>query len=180
MTERYRLREWSDGDAASIAAIYNQSIAAGDSTMEEAEKTTEGTLELLRSLGPRETVLVYERPDGTVVGWGIIKRYSDREGYRFACETSVYLDRVETGKGLGTRMKLALIERCREWGYHHLVAKIFADNEASIQYNLRLGYERVGVQREIGWKNGAWQDVAILQLVLDDDAPSDEDSEERE
>ena len=65
-----------------------------------------------------------------------------------------------------------MIERCRAYGYHHLVAKILADNTRSIEYNLRFGYERVGVQREIGFKNGHWQDVAILQLVLDDVAPT--------
>ncbi len=42
---------------------------------------------------------------------------------------------------------------------------------ASIEYNLRFGYEVVGIQREIGFKNGHWQDVAVLQLVLDDVPP---------
>jgi hypothetical protein len=32
----------------------------------------------------------------------------------------------------------------------------------------------VGIQREIGFKNGHWQDVAILQLVLDDVLPAKE------
>ena len=68
-------------------------------------------------------------------------------------------------------MKTALIERCKTYGYHHLLARIFADNEASIEYNRRFGYELVGVQREIGFKDGHWQDVAILQLVLEDVPP---------
>ena len=69
-------------------------------------------------------------------------------------------------------MKEALIARCKEYGYHHLVAKIFADNKASINYNKKFGYEIVGRQREIGFKNGRWQDVVIMQLVLDDVPPS--------
>ncbi|MEM9594045.1 MAG: N-acetyltransferase family protein [Acidobacteriota bacterium] len=165
------LRDCSLDDAAAIAEIYNESILAGDATMDTEPKTAESIRRLIQGFGPRETILVFER-SATVIGWGIIKKYSDRTGYRFCCETSVYLRRTEVGRGLGTRMKLALIERCRDFGYHHLVAKIFADNVSSIEYNKRLGYEMVGVQREIGWKNGRWLDVAILQLVLDDVVPA--------
>ena len=176
-----RLRDARERDADAIAEIYNESVRAGDATMDDVEKTPDDIRSQLAGFSKRETILVLEDPPtgtdpenstGRIVGWGIIKRYSDRLGYRFCCETAVYLRRDQVGRGLGTRMKKALVERCKLYGYHHLVAKIFADNEASIAYNLRLGYEKVGVQREIGWKNGTWKDVVILQLILDDVRPS--------
>ena len=49
----------------------------------------------------------------------------------------------------------------------HLVAKIWARNEVSVSYNLKLGYEIVGVQRKIGFVNGEWVDVVIMQYVFD-------------
>lgn len=58
--------------------------------------------------------------------------------------------------------------RCRELNYHHLVAKIFAVNETSIKYNERLGYTIVGQQKEIGWKDGQWTDVVIMQYLFRD------------
>jgi phosphinothricin acetyltransferase len=64
-------------------------------------------------------------------------------------------------------IKKWLIDKCRELNYHHMVAKIFSVNEASIAYNRKLGYELVGTQREIGFVDGAWQDVTIMQLILD-------------
>ncbi|MEM6795363.1 MAG: N-acetyltransferase family protein [Acidobacteriota bacterium] len=170
------LREAREADAEAIAAIYNESILTGDATMDDQPKTAGDILGWMRAFSDRECLLVLEdtaaRPgdpapaDATIRGWGIIKKYSERAGYRFACETAVYLRRDQIGRGLGTRMKKALIARCRQLGYRHLVAKIFADNEASIGYNLKLGYEMVGVQRNIGFKNGRYVDVAILQLVL--------------
>lgn len=63
-------------------------------------------------------------------------------------------------------LKRALIEQARALGYHHLVAKVFADNAASLASNRRCGFELVGVQREVGIKQGKRQDVAILQLIL--------------
>ena len=165
------LRECRLDDAAVIADIYNQAVAAGNATMDDHAKTEEDFIRLISGFCERETILVLKR-GGEVVGWGIIKRYSDRPCYRFACETSVYLRETHTRRGLGTLIKKALIERCRSYGYHHVVAKIFADNRGSIEYNLALGYEMVGIQREVGFKNGRWQDVAILQLVLEDVLPA--------
>ena len=169
MTE-LTFREATPADGAAIAEVYNASIVAGGATMDQETKNAEYFGKQLENFSPREAILLLER--GTdVQGWGIIKKYSDRTGYRFCCETAVYLRRDLTGRGLGTRVKLALIERCRRYGYHHLVAKIFADNVGSIEYNKKLGYEVVGIQKEIGYASGRWQDVVIMQLVLDDVPP---------
>jgi len=156
-------------DAVAIAQIYNESIAAGDCALVERLQTPTDILEWMASFNEREAILVLEE-DNCILGWGIIKRYSEREGYRYTCETSVYLRRGRRGRGYGTMIKQALIERCRQYGYHHLVAKLFADNEASLKYNQKFGYELVGVQKEIGYKNGKWVDVAILQLLLPDES----------
>ncbi|MEM1179158.1 MAG: N-acetyltransferase family protein [Acidobacteriota bacterium] len=166
-----RLRAARPEDAVRIAEIYNESVAVGDATMEETPWTAESVSSMMERFSDREGVFMLVDAVGDTLGWGVIKRYSDREGYRFACETAVYLPRESVGRGLGSRIKAGLIDQCRVWGYHHLVAKIFAKNQASIEYNRKFGYELVGVQRQIGYKNGQWQDVAILQLVLDDDAP---------
>lgn len=164
------IREYALDDADAIAAIYNEHIQQGASTMDTELKTSDSITAMMRNFNDRETILVMS--DKTeVLGWGIIKRYSDRVGYRVCCETSVYLRSDQVRKGYGTRMKLALIERCREWGYHHLVAKIFAANEGSIEYNKKLGYEVVGRQREIGFRDGKWQDIVIMQLILAEVAP---------
>lgn len=161
----YVLRDATADDAESIAEILNESILAGDATTQETPQTAGEIRELIAGFGRRETILVLEGGQETL-GWGIIKKYSDRPGYQFSCETSVYLRRVLMGKGYGTYLKRAMIERCRDYGYHHLVARIFADNRRSIEYNLKLGYEMVGIQKEIGYKDGGFRDVAILQLVL--------------
>ena len=153
-------------DSARIAEIYNQSIAARDSTMDTDP------------LGPSDVAMWLEKQeecehlcvaqvDSEVLGWGILKRYHSRPGYARAAETSIYVDRSHTGQGHGSALQQYLIQISRENGYHHLVAKIWADNAGSIRIHERFGYEVVGVQREIGYVDGAWQDVAILQLILD-------------
>jgi phosphinothricin acetyltransferase len=152
-----------------MAEIYGQSLAARDSSM-EAETSSAVFLAALDGQSPRECHLVVE-VEGLPRGYGVVKSYSPRVGYRVACETSIYLDRANTGGGLGGLLQKALLERCRQYGYHHVVAKIWASNEGSLRFHQRFGFELVGVQKEIGFLAGEWRDVAILQLILSEVAP---------
>lgn len=177
--EQLHLRDAMPSDAAVVAEIFNESIAAGGSCMVEELQSVEDIRRQIEGFGPREVIVVLEDEapgagERTILGWGIIKRYSERRGYSWACETAVYLRRDRVGCGHGTRIKKALFHRCIRMGYHHMVAKIFAENKASIEYNLRLGYEMVGIQKEIGFQNGRWQDVVILQKILPTPLPSAE------
>lgn len=152
-------------DAQAVMEIYNEHIADGNSTMDLQPKSLTEIEDWFKGFWQRELIVMLE-DENNVLGWGIIKRYSDREGYAKACETGIYLRADETRKGYGTLMKKWIIEKCRELGYHHLVAKVFSSNTASIEYNKKLGYELVGKQKEIGYVDGQWQDVTIMQLLI--------------
>ncbi len=152
-------------DYHAIAEIYNEHIALHQSTMDEHHYMAGDIKTWIRRFNTREKLYVIHL-DHTIIGWGIIKRYSDRLGYRYAAETAIYLREKHTGQGHGSRFKKFVIEQAKNLQYHHLVAKIFASNRRSIDYNLSLGYTIVGIQKEIGFKNGQWQDICIMQLLL--------------
>jgi len=152
-------------DYASIASIYNEAIAAGGITMDGQYKQAEDIQAIAEKMGAREIYLVGETAQ-VVVGWGILKAYSDRLGYQVACETSIYLSFAETGKGYGKALQTALMQKVAEYKYHHIVAKILGANTASIQFHQRLGFEIVGVQKQIGFMNDHWHDVVILQHLV--------------
>lgn len=138
----------------------------------EVEVSAESFQEMLSGFHQRECMLVVE-DENSIYGWGLVKRYSDRIGYRVACETSIYLDRDATGRGYGSKLQAALVKRAGELEYHHIVAKIWASNEGSLRFHERFGYEMVGVQREVGYMGGRWRDVAIMQCILKDVRPFD-------
>ncbi|PTX62742.1 phosphinothricin acetyltransferase [Kordia periserrulae] len=166
MQTNTNIREANTSDYQIIADIYNEYITLGTSNMEETPKTTEAVANWVANFNHREKLYVYTK-DEKVIGWGIIKRYSDREGYRFACETAVYFTQTELGKGYGTQMKKFVIVQCKKLDYKHLVAKVFATNTASIAYNEKLGYTIVGRQHQIGFRNGQWVDMIIMQYVFE-------------
>ena len=150
-------------DCDQIAEIYNSYL--GVSTMDLEHKGGVYYEDFLNNKDAREELWVTRDNNKTIV-WGIIKRYSDREGYRTTVETSVYCHKNYLRKGLGTQMKKHLMKRCEALGYHHLIAKIQSDNKVSIHYNLRLGYTIVGEQKEVGMVNGKWKDVTIMQYLF--------------
>ncbi len=162
------IREGTLDDAAVIAEIYNESIRAGGATMDLSLKTPADIRKYIKGFSDRETYLLLVGEDDYVIGWGVIKRFGEGPAYHHCCETSVYLRHAEVRKGYGSRIKEAVIARCKAYGYHHLVARVWASNIASIEYNKRYGYEVVGIQQEIGYVDGRWEDIALMQLVLDD------------
>ncbi len=165
MSERLFIRDASVDDAPVIAEIYNESILVQDATMIDQPIKAEEIRRHIEIFSEREGYVLLERGN-FVVGWGVIKEYGEGPAYRYAGETSVFLRRSEVRKGYGTYLKRYLLVRCKVHGYHHLVARIWASNEASIAYNRKFGYEVVGIQREIGHMDGLWRDIAIMQLIL--------------
>ncbi|ELS03243.1 sortase-like acyltransferase [Xenococcus sp. PCC 7305] len=160
-----KIRNYLPTDFQEIADIYNQAIALGGITMDIHPYTAQDIGAIAAKFNRRETILVAEQ-DTQVIGWGIIKRYSDRPGYLICCETSIYLSFASTGQGYGHSLQHALLEKVQAFGYHHVVAKILATNPQSIKFHQRFGFEIVGIQKEIGYCQGKWLDVAIMQLVF--------------
>lgn len=159
------IRAATSADAADVAAIYNETIAARDATMVLEPVDAAYVARWLDGLDERETMRVLTE-DGVTQGWGIVKFYSDRPGYARACETSLFLRRKESGRGLGSRLQADLLEEARKAGFHHVVVKIWAANASSIAMHRKFGFEIVGTQKEIGYVDDAWVDVTIMQCLL--------------
>ncbi|NEQ49282.1 MAG: N-acetyltransferase [Leptolyngbya sp. SIO3F4] len=152
-------------DYGAIASIYNEAITHGGITMDGTHYTQQDIQKIVQKMNQREALIVAENATN-VIGWGIIKRYSDRIGYQLCCETSTYLTFSETGKGYGDILQSALMEKIKAYDYHHIVAKILAGNQGSIRFHQRYGFEVVGIQKEIGFMDGTWHDVVIMQCIL--------------
>ncbi len=148
-----------------IVRIINESIRLGDATLWLEEFSIDRFANQIRDQKDREEtyVLLLEEQ---LIGCGMIKRYSPKEGYNFTCETSIFLARTYTGMGYGTILKKFVLNRCKQLNYHHVVARILATNSTSIAYNQKLGYEIVGTQKEVGRSKDGWVDVVIMQYLV--------------
>jgi phosphinothricin acetyltransferase len=152
-------------DAAACAAIYAPHVEDSAVSFEEqAPDATEMAMRIER-YGVSHAWLVAER-DGEVVGYAYATAFNERPAYRWSASVSVYVGDGARGQGVGRALYGALFDRLRERGFRMACAGITLPNASSEALHERLGFELVGVNREIGWKEGAWRDVGWYQLEL--------------
>ena len=71
-----------------------------------------------------------------------------------------------TGKVIGKELMLHLIEECRRYGLHALIACITEGNEASYALHEKLGFEKVSYFRGVGRKFGKRLGIVEYELIL--------------
>ena len=71
------------------------------------------------------------------------------------------------GRGVGSALLDALIQRCAALGYRQLVAVIGdSANAASINLHASFGFLRVATLRSVGFKFSRWVDSVVMQRPL--------------
>jgi len=103
---------------------------------------------------------------GRVVGYAYGGPHQKRPAYRWSCEVSIYIEPGRRRTGGGRALYEALFARLGERGYRMVVAGMTLPNDASVGLHTALGFEPVGVYRRIGFKHGAWRDVAWMQRAI--------------
>jgi L-amino acid N-acyltransferase len=87
--------------------------------------------------------------------------------YKYTVEHSVYVDKDCRGRGVGSLLLGAIIDRARQQDYHTVIGGIDADNAVSIALHTRFGFEFCGRVRHAGFKFGRWLDLDFYQLILE-------------
>ena len=152
-------------DAVACAAIYAPHVEGSAVSFEEEAPGTEEMAGRIARYGASHVWLVAER-EGEVLGYAYATAFNERPAYRWSTSVSVYVAAGARGQGLGRALYEALFERLRERGFRTACAGITLPNEASERLHESLGFELVGVNRRIGFKEGAWRDVGWYQLEL--------------
>lgn len=160
-----RPRAATPGDAAALAEIYAPYVTQGAVSFETDPPDEAAFLARMESGGALYPWLVAEEA-GRILGYAYASRFRDRPAYRFVVETSVYLRAGEGGRGLGRRLYEPLLATLEAQGFTQAIAAITLPNEASVRLHERLGFERAGIYRQVGWKLGAWHDVGLWQRAL--------------
>lgn len=171
-----RIRPATRSDLVAINAIYNPYVLTSPCTLQLEPSTLPEREQWFLERSELYPATVAER-DGQIVGWGSLSPFHARSGYRGSVENSVYVASAEHGKGIGSALLADLIERAQRVGHHCIIARITATAGASLALHHRHGFVAAGTLREVGFKLGAYVDVAFLQKLLagdpfSGDAPS--------
>lgn len=162
-----QIRDATPGDIAAVQAIYAHHVLHGLGTFETAPP---GVAEMQRRYaqitGDGFPYLVAEEP-GRMLGFAYANHFRTRAAYRSTVEDSIYIAADAMGRGVGTGLLTALIERCTALGLRQMLAVIGdSGNAGSIGVHRRCGFEHTGVMKAVGRKFDRWVDVVIMQRAL--------------
>lgn len=163
-----------DRDAAAVAAIYRPVVEETTISFEELAPKEREMAERIRATIPRLPWLVAER-DGELVGYAYAASHRERAAYRWSVDISVYVAAGSRRKGVGRRLYAELLSVLRSQGYVNVHAGVTLPNEASEALHREIGMTRIGVYRRVGFKLGAWHDVAWygMRLAEPDGTPAE-------
>lgn len=155
-------------DAEAIRAIYNQEVLTSIVTFDLVPRTAAEQRAWIGDRSGAHVVLVAVDDNGEVIGFGALSPYRERAGYSTSVEDSVYVHRDHQRRGVGRTLLAALLEQADLHGFHAVFARIVDGHEASIALHASLGFEIVGVEREVGRKFGRFLDVVVMETILGD------------
>jgi phosphinothricin acetyltransferase len=160
------IRLATENDAEEVREIYAPFCLASPVSFETEAPTAEemrGRIDkTLKSL----PWIVYEADDGQVLGYAYASRHRERAAYRWSVDVSAYVKDGFRRGGIGRALYTSLVALLRLQGFYNAVAGITLPNPGSVGLHESMGFEPVGVYRQIGFKRGQWHDVAWYHLRL--------------
>jgi L-amino acid N-acyltransferase YncA len=152
-------------DAAACAAIYAPSVSPGVASLEERVPEPHEFADRIRIIQRTHPWLVAEIDDA-VVGYAYGSRHHERASYRWAADVTVYISPAHHRRGIGRALYGTLFDLLIGQGVYEACAGITLPNDASVALHESLGFQPVGVYRDIAYKFGRWRSVGWWQKTL--------------
>jgi phosphinothricin acetyltransferase len=121
--------------------------------------------ERIRSTLRSHPFLVFESDRG-VAAYAYASPHGGRQAYGWSTNVSVYAESGSHRRGIGRALYLVLLGLLERQGFHSAFAGIALPNEKSVGLHEAMGFERLGVYREVGFKFGQWHDVGYWRRSL--------------
>ena len=161
----FEIRSAGVKDAAAIQAIYAPIVERTAISFEDAPPAAaEIARRIVRTL-EAYPYLVAER-DGQLLGFAYAGPHRARPAYRHSVDVTAYVAEAARRQGVGKALYDALLAALADAGYHAAFAGIALPNPASEALHKAVGFEPVGIYREVGFKFDRWHDVAWWQRLL--------------
>jgi L-amino acid N-acyltransferase YncA len=152
-------------DAAAVADIYAPYCEGSAVSFEQVAPNTGQMQQRIAGVVAHRPWIVLD-DGGLVAGYAYAAPHNDRWAYRWSVNTAIYIGGHHQRRGAGRALYTTLFDLLRRLGYYRAVAGITVPNAASVGLHQAMGFELVGVYRDIGYKLGAWRDVAWFEAVI--------------
>jgi phosphinothricin acetyltransferase len=161
------IRDAASRDLSGILAIYNEVIATSTAIYRDEPTSLDERGAWLQGRLAKGFPVLVAVDASEVLGFSSFGEWRAAPGYRHTVEHTVHVSGTRRGAGIGRTLVEGLIPRAVAMGKHVMIGGIDAENEASLRFHARLGFEEVARFRQVGRKFGRWLDLVFVQRLLE-------------
>jgi phosphinothricin acetyltransferase len=160
------IQTYQSEDCPAILEIINDQILTGTALYDYKPRTLEQQLSIFDDKLQKGFPIIVAKVADEIVGFGYYSEFRFREAYKFTVEHSVYANKNYIGKGIGNLLLTELIELAKKQNLHTMIGVIDSENESSIAFHEKFGFEKVGFIKESGYKFDRWLHSVFMQKIL--------------
>ncbi len=153
-------------DCSAILEIINEQILTGTALYDYKPRTLAQQLAIFDDKLQKGFPIIVAKIADEIVGFGYYSEFRFREAYKFTVEHSVYAKKNYIGKGIGKLLLTELIELAKKQNLHTMIGVIDSENESSIAFHEKFGFEKAGFIKESGYKFDRWLHSVFMQKIL--------------
>ncbi len=159
------VRAVTTADAAAICAIYNPYV---EQTVISFEQAPVAETDMARRIAEYTALYPWlvAAVNGKVVAYAYATRWRTRAAYDYTLESTVYVDKEYTGRGIARPLYLQLLRELKARGVRAVVGCIALPNDASVALHEKCGFVKVAHFPQVGRKFERWIDVGFWQATL--------------
>lgn len=162
------IRDASPDDAAGIIGILNPIIETGKYTVLDRTITEEEEREFITRFPERGVFHVAERArDGGIIGFQNIEPFAAfTRAFEHVGGIATFVKLSMRRQGIGARLSEMTFPAARRKGYEKIFTYVRADNGASLDFHLRLGFRIVGTARRQAKLGRRYVDEIVIEKFL--------------
>ena len=160
------IQTYQSEDCPAILEIINDQILTGTALYDYQPRTLAQQLAIFDDKLQKGFPIIVAKVADEIVGFGYYSEFRFREAYKFTVEHSVYAKKNYIGKGIGHLLLNELIELAKKQNLHTMIGVIDSENESSIAFHEKFGFEKAGFIKESGFKFDRWLHSVFMQKML--------------
>ena len=161
-----KIRSYQIEDTQAILEIINYNILNSTALYDYEPRTLENQIAIFDDKLKKGFPIIVATENETVVGFGYYSEFRFREAYKFTVEHSVYAHPNHIGKGIGKLILENLIHLAKAQKLHTMIGVIDAENQSSIEFHKKFGFEIAGTIKDSGFKFDRWLHSVFMQKML--------------
>ncbi|WP_298136898.1 GNAT family N-acetyltransferase [Flavobacterium sp.] len=161
-----KIRPYQIEDTQAILEIINYNILNSTALYDYNPRSLENQVAIFNDKLEKGFPIIVSTENGVVVGFGYYSEFRFREAYKFTVEHSVYAHPNHIGKGIGKLLLEELIHLAKAQNLHTMIGVIDAENQSSIDFHKKFGFEIVGTIKDSGFKFNRWLHSVFMQKML--------------